>query len=363
LGKTKPPRILIAPLDWGLGHATRCIPLIRELSSMKCEVWVAAEGESAALLRSNFPDLKIIALPGYGIRYSKTRWGFPFRIIGQIPKIIRAIFREHRWLAELLKREKLDLIISDNRYGLYSGSVRSVIMTHQLQVLSGLGTLPDYILRKCHYAFLSRFHRCWVIDQPGKDNLGGKLSHPPDQPAHVQYLGILSQFESLPPTEQKKHVLILLSGPEPMRSQLEATLLDQAGSLPAYRFTVVAGTPHKTEIPPLPSHITYFPFMDAARLQVVIQQAKLVICRSGYSTLMDLTVLKKRALLIPTPGQTEQEYLGKRLMKEGLCLTRFQKVVNLKTDIPDALTYPGLGSITPAENVKLGDILRELIKK
>lgn len=330
---------------------------------MDCEVWVAAEGESAALLRSNFPDLKIIDLPGYRIRYSKTRWSFPFRIIGQIPKIIRAIFREHRWLAELLKREKLDLIISDNRYGLYSGSVRSVIMTHQLQVLSGFGTLPDYLLRKCHYAFLSRFHRCWVIDRPGNDNLGGKLSHPPDRPAHVQYLGILSQFETLRPNEQKGHVLILLSGPEPMRSRLEALLLTQAGALPAYQFTVVAGAPHKTVISPLPSHVTYFPFLDAGRLQVLVQQAELVICRSGYSTLMDLSVLKKRALLIPTPGQTEQEYLGKRLMKKGLCLTRSQKVVNLKTDIPDALPYPGLGSIELAENINLRDLLREVITK
>lgn len=304
------------------------------------------------MLESNFPHLAILPLPGYEVTYSRTGKGFVPRIFAQIPKIQRAIRRERRWLLAEHARQPFDLVISDNRYGLKIPGLRSVIMTHQLQIITGFGAWADAVMRRMHYRMLEKFDECWIVDYRHAGALGGALSHPDTLPAHARYMGTLSQLR--PPSDDTcvrgNEVLILLSGPEPMRTILEEKLVGQAKDLPEQRFRIVAGNPSGT-VPDggqvgLPAHITYHTHLNADALADALHKAQLVVCRSGYSTLMDLSVFGRKALLIPTPGQSEQEYLASHLSGSGQFITRNQDEVNLNTDIPAALSRPGF----PAEN-------------
>ena len=338
-------KILIAPLDWGLGHTTRCIPLIAYLRTLGHQVFAAASGASARLLSDNFPGLELLPLEGYQIQYSKYKNAFAAKIIVQIPKILAAIKKEHRWLATQQNIHKFDLVISDNRYGLYHHKVPSVIMTHQLQILSGKGQWADRILQHMHYPLLEKFNTTWVVDEAGADHLSGKLAHPGKLPRNASYIGLLSQFTGRKanrnPAGEPGHILVLLSGPEPMRGQLEGILLQQATALTTYRFSFVAGNPLGSQREHLPKHIRYVTHLPATQLLQELNDASLVICRSGYSTLMDLAVLGKKALLIPTPGQTEQEYLAGHLEQMHYYTVREQSTVQLVTDIPLALSAKG----------------------
>ena len=339
----RPLHVLVAPLDWGFGHATRCIPIIRYLLEKNCVVTLAAEGPVAVLLRSNFPELKIVRLRGYRISYSKNSRTFAPKILAQIPKILRSIKRERLWLSQLADEYKFDLVISDNRYGLKTAGLYSVIMTHQLQIKSGKGLLADRILKSVHYPMLEKFDECWVVDEASPQGLGGSLSHPGTIPSNAKYIGLLSQLNPMAEkvVADKKNILVLLSGPEPMRGILEQKILSQASEQKEYHFTVVAGNPSASVPVDMPEHIRYKTHLNAPQLTGLLNESALVVCRSGYSTLMDLAVMHKKALLIPTPGQSEQEYLGKRLHTQGVCLCQKQSSLNLQKDIPDAFNYPG----------------------
>lgn len=311
-------KILIAPLDWGLGHTTRCIPIIHYLRSRGHKVYAGAEGNSAKLLKSNFPDLEILDLEGYNIEYAKNKSGFIFKILQQVPKIVATLKAEHRWLDKMHQQYHFDAIISDNRYGLYHKGIKNVILTHQVQILSGMGKLADLILLKWHRGLLERFQQCWIVDTEKTPGLSGKLAHPKRLPANARYIGYLSQFFDTPGQSRMpkpNHFLILLSGPEPMRSQFEAKLWQQCSLLNQYTFTFVAGKSGLAAPEYIPAHIKWHSYMGAAELAEEILDACGMVCRGGYTTLMDLQVLQRPALLVPTPGQTEQEYLAQTLSK------------------------------------------------
>ncbi len=333
-------KILIAPLDWGLGHTTRCIPLIRYLLQEGHQVVAAAEGPSAQLLQENFPGIPLLSLTGYRIRYSSSKWRFTLRILSQVPQILSAIRRERKWLQQMQERHHFDLVISDNRYGLHLSGTPCCILTHQLQIKSGQGRLADSLLRVLHYKMLNRFDACWVVDEAANGGLSGDLAHPPVLPPKAKYIGILSQFENRAVTGSvKEHkILVLLSGPEPMRGQLEALVIEQLRALSQYEITIVAGNPAGALPGDIPQHITYYTHLTAAGLTPLLAEATLVICRSGYSTVMDLAVTGKSALLIPTPGQTEQEYLAQYLQQKKYYYTVPQHRLQLALDIPKALS-------------------------
>lgn len=308
--------ILIAPLDWGLGHTTRCIPVIRFLRQLGHEVFVAAEGASAQLLKENFADITILPLSGYNIRYARTKSGFIFKILQQLPKIVRKIRWEHQWLQQIISEHKIDAVIADNRYGLFSSKIKNVILTHQVQILSGRGKISDAILLAWHRRMLERFGECWIVDEPLAPGLSGKLAHPKRLPKNAKYIGWLSQFEHMEIQEgtgTKGHFLVLLSGPEPMRTQLERILWRQCTKLTGYSFCFVAGRPGTRAPEPVPEHMQWHGHLSAGALSEEILRAHGIICRGGYTTLMDLQTLRRPALLIPTPGQTEQDYLAKQL--------------------------------------------------
>ncbi|MBL7704539.1 MAG: glycosyl transferase family 28 [Taibaiella sp.] len=355
-------KILIAPLDWGLGHTTRCIPIIRYLLSRGHKVYAGAEGNAAQLLRENFPDLEILDLKGYNIEYSKKKSGFIFKILQQVPKILSTLKAERRWLDMMHRQYHFDAVISDNRYGLYHRDIKNVILTHQVQILSGMGKLADLILLKWHRRLLEKFQQCWVVDTEKAPGLSGGLAHPKRLPANALYIGYLSQFFDTPSQSRKpkpNHFLILLSGPEPMRSQFEAKLWQQCSGLSQYTFTFIAGKSVSKAPEQIPPHINWYPYMGAAELAKEILHAQGMVCRGGYTTIMDLQVLQRPALLVPTPGQTEQEYLARTLSQTSpVFLYDDQQHFNLEKELAKMLyLQPGTNS-QPAQ-----PLFREIVDK
>lgn len=324
-----PPKILVAPLDWGLGHATRCVPIIRELMAQGCQVLLAGEGKGKALLQQEFPQLPFIDLPGYRIEYAASGWGLAAKIVAQIPKLISAIKEEHSWLEKVVENEKIDAVISDNRYGLYSEKVRSVFITHQLRIKAPVKLAEDF-LQELNYQYINRFDECWIPDEEGAANLAGTLSHPEEMPSiPTTYIGVLSRFDADQDKKSESHLLILLSGPEPQRTMLENQLLEELKEWTA-PVVLVRGLPGINEKVEVNSNVTVFSHLPAAALENKIKTASLVIARCGYSTVMDLAVLKKRSILIPTPGQTEQEYLAGYLMDKNFAICVEQRKFRLK---------------------------------
>lgn len=349
--------ILIAPLDWGLGHTTRCIPLIRQLIAAKCGVVFAGNDRQQTFLANIFPEISFRLLPGYEVKYS--RGSLIVGLLGQTPRLFRKIRDEHEWLLALVREEKIDGIISDNRYGLWHPAIPSVILTHQAEIRTGFGRWADRLLRRLHYVFLRRFESCWIVDAAGAENLGGVLSHPTKLPRGARYIGWLSQFDKVCHPSLGKHLLILLSGPEPHRTTLSSILWGQvcALNMPVV-FVEGSATAHRDNVP---AHISYYPLLYGSALQTLLEDAKMVVCRSGYSTLMDLVLLQKRAILIPTPGQTEQEYLAGSLMKRGIFFAGSQKGFLLKKAIEDSKRFPVLMLQSVTVNQSFIKVLSEWI--
>jgi len=332
-------RILVAPLDWGLGHATRCIPIIRELLTQGCDVWLAGEGAQQQLLKAEFPELSFLQLPGYKIRYAKTARGLIWKMIQQGPKMRRAILYEHLWLKKMIARHHFDAVISDNRYGLYHSEVPCIFITHQLTIKSSAGKWAEKILQKRNYKYISRFGECWVPDKEGENNLAGELSHPAIKPAvPVHYIDLLSRFEKKDLAQKKNHLLIILSGPEPQRGMLEEKIIKDISHYNGTA-TIVRGLPGFASMIPSTNMIKFYNHLPAAELNIEMQEAEYIISRSGYSTVMDLVALQKKSILIPTPGQTEQEYLGIYLMKKGIAVSISQKDFSLQKALAHAAEY------------------------
>jgi uncharacterized protein (TIGR00661 family) len=315
-------KILVAPLDWGLGHATRCIPIIRELDAKGCKITIAASGATATLLQKEFPGLPFLSLRGYKMKYGKR--ALLFSVFLQIPKILRTIRYEKRWLATLLMHERFDLIISDNRPGLNHKSVPTVYMTHQLQILSGMGKWADSLLFKIHRHFFKKFNEVWVPDFAIGPGLAGRLSHPSRTITNVKYIGPLSRLSKNTRIEPKWEMMFLLSGPEPGRSAFEKILMSQLSSVKA-PVLLVRGLPDEFDsITSVSANVVIKNHLSSEGMADEMNAASLIICRSGYTTVMDLVCLSKKAVLIPTPGQTEQEYLARHLKSIGYfpCLTQ-----------------------------------------
>lgn len=331
-----PKKILVAPLDWGLGHATRCIPIIRELQRSGCRVFIASEGQQAALLQEAFPHASHLSLPGYRMSYSDSSATFGIKMVLQLPKLRSAIHRENKWLQDFVRKYRPDGIISDNRFGLYHPDVPSVIMTHQLRIPSPFPGQPENWLQKVNYHYIKNFTGCWVIDFEGIENLAGPLSHPDKlPPLPVKYTGALSRFEIRKGLQEKYDLLVLISGPEPQRGRLEYLIREQVRQL-SLKTLVVTGQPDKPHEEQLSPTARVVHHLDGHTLGAALQQSRMIIARSGYTTIMDLVKLQKKAILIPTPGQTEQEYLAQTLRDKGCFLTFPQKSFNLEKALSEA---------------------------
>jgi UDP:flavonoid glycosyltransferase YjiC (YdhE family) len=333
------PLVLFSPLDWGYGHTTRSIPLINALVELNCSVIIACNNWQSNLLKPLFPSCTFIELQGYGIKYGKTKKGTRFLLILQISRILKQVKEENRWLRELLKTRTIHGILSDNRYGLYNSTIPAVLITHQLRIQSGWGRLADNILQTLHYRFIRQFSQCWVPDNHNLPGAAGNLSHPLELPSiPTRYLGCLTRFEPCT-SDSGSFLLILLSGPEPQRSILEAILLQQAGGIHE-SVVLVRGTQSNPDLVNQPANVTIINYASTTDLNGLICNARLVIARSGYTTIMDLLQLKKKSILIPTPGQTEQEYLGGHLMDQQWAIAVKQKEFSLVNALKKAETFP-----------------------
>ncbi len=337
----QPKNILVAPLDWGSGHTTRCIPIIHYLLQLGQNPVVAGNAAQLSLIEDAFPSgLHTIELPGYNITYSAWNKWMQMGLVSQLPGILRSIKQEHEWLEKKAAELKLDGIISDNRYGLYHHSIPSVILTHQLRIRSGMGDMADSIVQKAHYKHLNRFGATWVVDTENEPCLAGALSHSQQMPESSDYIGLLSRFANTRPAthasgERERLVLLfLLSGPEPQRSNLSRRVWQQA--VQHNGPVVFVDGSDKAETPThIPAHIVYHKRLGTAALLPIITEASIVLCRSGYSTIMDLVALGKKAILIPTPGQTEQQYLGSRLHERGIFYCAKQEGFDLNKALSD----------------------------
>jgi hypothetical protein len=327
-------KLLVAPLDWGLGHATRCVPIIKSLIDHNCQVWLAAEGAQEKLLREEFPALPFLPLKGYRIKYSKA--GLTGKLLLQIPSILRSINEENNWLKEQVSKYQFQAMISDNRYGLYHEEIQSIFITHQLCIKSSLGKWSERFLQKWNYKLIERFTECWIPDEEEKNNLAGELSHPEKLPAlPVKYIGPLSRFARNNVVEIKGHLLIILSGPEPQRTILENKIIDQIVNYDGTA-TIVRGLPTERNIIPSTNTIHFYNHLSSEGLNNEAMKAEFVISRSGYSTIMDMAALQKKCIFIPTPGQAEQEYLADYLMKKRFAFCIEQKNFSLAKHIEEA---------------------------
>lgn len=306
-------RILVAPLNWGLGHATRCIPIIDALIAHDFEPIIASDGIALELLNKEFSNLRFLELPSYNITYSKKANGFKLKLIKDSPHLIKTIKKEKKLIKEFITTEKISGIISDNRFGVRHKSVPSVFITHQLRVLSGNTT---WFSSKLHQEIVKKFDECWVPDYSGNPNLSGDLGHINDTIKSLKYIGPLSRFQKqdLP---IKFDLLVILSGPEPQRTLLQDKLLKDL-SLFSGEVCFVKGIVEPDQFISKEKNLTIYNFMTSGQLEEAINSSTLILSRSGYTSIMDYTKLEKKAFLIPTPGQFEQEYLAEKLEQDGI---------------------------------------------
>lgn len=332
-GKT----ILVAPLYWGLGHASRCVPIIKSLIKSNYNVIIASDGAALQFLQNEFPSLESLELPSYNIRYPKIGSFFKLKMISLLPGINKTKKAERKIVQNLVDQGKIQGIISDGRLGVRSTKIPSVYITHQLNVLTGSTT---YFSSWLHQKVISKFDACWVPDTEHEIlNLSGRLGHLKNPKFPVKYLGVLSrmQKEKLPITTD---ILVLLSGPEPQRSMLESKLKKEL-SKSDKRIVMIRGVVEPKQQWDTFKNISIVNFMQSEELEKAINQSETIISRPGYSTIMDLAVLEKNAFFIPTPGQYEQEYLAKRLRASGISPSCSQNRFTLER-LNKATVYRGL---------------------
>lgn len=305
--------ILITPLNWGLGHATRCIPIIKALQQNNYIPIIASDGIALALLKKEFPTLKTLELPSYQIEYAKKGKNLKWKLFRNGLRTIKAIRNEKLITESWIEKYAISGIISDNRLGVFSNKVPSVYITHQLNVMTGNST---WITSKIHQYIIKKHTECWVPDLAGTQNLTGKLGHLEKTNLNIKYIGPLSRLRKKE-TDKKYDLMIILSGPEPQRGILEAKLkievLRYSGKI-----IFIRGAVEKKQIKEQIGNVIYYNFMGSDELENAFNESEKVLCRSGYTTLMDLVQLEKKAFFIPTPGQYEQEYLAEKLKNDGL---------------------------------------------
>lgn len=343
-------RILVCPLDWGLGHAGRCVPLIRALLSAGHEVRIAAAGGALRLLRSEFPGLPSHEFPGYRVRYSRSAAFLLPSLLAQAPAFLLGLRAEGRRLGRLLAEHPCDLVISDGRYGLRAPGIPSILVTHQIALRAPAWpgrAMAEKALLRLNLKALGRFDRVWIPDWAGDRSLAGELAGPAAPAGNREWIGPLGRFA--PPGPEAApgkgiDIAAVVSGPEPQRSVFEAALRAALAGLGGTR-VLVRGRPGGPG-PGLASlregELNVFDHLAGHELARVFARSRALVARSGYTTVMELAVLgAPAAVLVPTPGQTEQEYLADHLARMGAAVKSDQDRLDLPGAIAKAPTLPG----------------------
>ncbi len=338
-------RILVSPLSWGLGHATRDLPIIRYLLERGHHVTIAAEGRALTLLQHEVPECEFLEMEDYPPPYTASKH-FVRKFLMTSPLMLKAIWKEGRRVRRMLKERRFDLILSDNRFSVRAKDIPSFIISHQLRFMvpPRLRKL-EFITEFFNWEYLKPFDRVIVPDAADPvANLSGRMSHDVKHLAKaekVYYAGVLASVERMD-VEVDVDLFISISGPEPQRTELERIVLEQVEGLEEARIVITLGKPETRETRTVGEHVAIHGFLDRQGQQEMLNRAKLVVCRSGYTTVMELAELSKKALFIPTPGQTEQEYLGRYYEEHGFFHSTSQYELDLARDVEKARSYPGL---------------------
>jgi len=331
-------KILVAPLNMGLGHATRCIPIIEALDSHGYQPIIASDGAALALLKKEFPQHIALELPACRIEYPYKGAFFKVKQLLGMPRILRIVARERKYVSQLAKNMGIEGIISDSRPGARCPGIPNVFITHLLNVPGD----TTFITAELHKQFIRQYTECWVPDVKGSPNLSGRLGHTEDASLNLKYIGPMSRLHKKP-ADKKYDLMVLLSGPEPQRAQLEEKLTKDLFGYPG-SVIFIKGIVEDVEKQEKRGNILFHNFMNTEALEQTFNESELVLCRSGYTTIMDLAKLGKKAFFIPTPGQYEQEYLAKKLKKSGLAPYAQQKNFKVK-DLAKTAFYKGLKEV------------------
>jgi hypothetical protein len=356
--------ILICPLEWGLGHATRMIPLARILQEMNNNIFIGSGRDHLLLFRDELPGVSYIEFPGFRPGYSRL---FPqyIPLLLKTPLLIYHIIREHYRLKKIIRDYDINVVISDNRFGLWNRKIKTVYVTHMpLIPFPKPLRIFEFIGIRMHRAIIKKYSFCFIPDLPGELNVSGRLSHGIKLPVNVRYTGILSRFISEESFSEENtgilhHNTVILSGPEPQKGILKQKLVTLLkDKIP---MTVMfEGKPGMRVETAGPGNIIFYNHLPAPEMKEIIQGSEIIISRSGYTTIMELISLNRSAMLIPTPGQTEQEYLAEYLSEQGWFT--FKKQRDLKDIVPPpAETSTWSGKITEQSRMLLTEALKEML--
>lgn len=337
--KLSKKRILLAVLNWGLGHASRTVPIIRELLHQQAEVIIGSDNESLQFLKRYFPNLEFIELPSYNVRYKYSNMFL--NIATQLPTLIKVVTKERRFLNHIIKDNKIEAIISDNRYGMFSEKIPSVFISHQLSIIIPNAAV-SYLVNRLNKHYLNKFDKIWVPDFEDEPNLSGILGHNAFT-GKIIYIGPLSRLNPDIVADKHYDIVALLSGPEPQRSYFEKVLLEQLSTM-NLKTLIVQGRTDSRDKKSINS-VSFKPFADENDVAALLKGANMIIARSGYSTIMDMAKIGvRKVLLVPTPGQTEQEYLAKKLAAQGAVISQQQHEINIEKAWNDITELKGIFS-------------------
>lgn len=330
-------KVLITPLNWGLGHATRCIPIIRYLLEKRVDIFLASDGRAAHLLKSEFPNLPFFELPSYGIRYPYRSMVLNLAI--QSRRFFAAKQREHQAVKKIVVENQIDVIISDNRFGCFHTDTKNIFITHQVQ-LPLKNKLLQSIASKINWQMIKVFDELWIPDYASENNLAGTMTQINDADFTTRYLGALTRMQKLS-REQRYDFIAVLSGPEPQRTKLEKIIIEQTIKTEKTALIVQGISENGMIEKSINQNIQFVSFLPSELLNEAIAKSRVLIARSGYSTIMDLIGLQTPALFIPTPGQYEQEVLAQHLMQRKICYSVNQDDFNLERDLNLMSAYQG----------------------
>ena len=335
-------KIIYSVCSWGLGHATRSLPVIRKLIDENNEITIISNGRSLELLKKEIgSNIEYINIPDYPMLLSENARQFMAKSIIYWPLFIRKMQSGLSKLTKMLETKKCDIIISDGRYDIYSKKIPSFFISHQMRIMNPLRIRMFETGSEIFNLFFFKRFRGVIVPDYKEDSLSGDLSHNLKKidEKKIHYVGVLSDFQK---KKRKKDIdyLISISGPEPQRTLLEKKLLSQVDQLDGSIVITLGKTEDKNVSDN--ENILIYSFLTKEKRENLLNRAKLVVSRSGYSTIMDLAVIRTKALMTPTPGQIEQEYLSQYHNNKGTFYSVNQELLDLGRDVEIAKNMTGI---------------------
>jgi spore coat polysaccharide biosynthesis predicted glycosyltransferase SpsG len=329
LGKSL--NILICPLEWGLGHAGRMLPLARKFKEQGHRVIIASGNEHLAFFKTEIPDLEFVCFTGFKPGYSRILPQY-LHLLLRVPVLFWHILKEHIRIKKLIDKESVDILISDNRFGLWNKNITTVYITHMPRIPfpAGFRFLESAGIF-LHGLVIKRYSFCYIPDLPGDVNLSGRLSHGLKLSENVTFIGILSRFSAPEMNNNRSHNLVILSGPEPQKSILKDKIIN-ALKKDEMQTIILEGKPGENASANNKANMISHRHLSTDKMKEEIQNSRVIITRSGYTTLMELVSLNRSAYVVPTPGQTEQEYLADYMSELGWFVSLLQKDIREGTE-------------------------------